>query len=329
MSATLEAQLAKLHETTERVIAGHEQQVGLLRKHIANLETSAREKDAAIAAMRPWVEALARLCEPCRGTGKIPKDYAPTGEVECTRCKPIRDALDGTAAAALLAELERLRGENEKLRTLEEATRLLANEHWHSYKTTLGKLTAAEAQAALLRSALIDALIGEGWDDDDAPAWVCECGELAKTPEEVKHAPGCPLHSDAGRDLLSSAAALRSRVKTLEDRLREFHREEDGIDINHVEERDGVEGIARWVTEYKARLAREGGGMFDSGLRCVSEGGQVFYVDPEEIEALVARVKTLEGALRQVEGNRRFEYLGEEIQGVVRAALSTAPVETR
>jgi len=67
-----------------------------------------------------------------------------------------------------------------------------------------------------------------------------------------------------------------------------------------LDEESGLAQIARWVREYKEDLAKSNEGIFDSGLRCVSEGGEVFFVDPEEIEEVMARVQGRSGVLEAV-----------------------------
>lgn len=80
--------------------------------------------------------------------------------------------------------------------------------------------------------------------------------------------------------------AFTQRASSLEARLRDYHGEVDGEDVAHSDEHDGVSGIVAWVKKCKARLAETHAGIFDSSLRCVSEGCEIFYLDPEELEAL-------------------------------------------
>jgi len=44
----------------------------------------------------------------------------------------------------------------------------------------------------------------------------------------------------------------------------------------------GMENVARWVREYKAKMPA--GNIFDSNGQLVTEGGEVFTIDMEEFE---------------------------------------------
>ena len=65
--------------------------------------------------------------------------------------------------------------------------------------------------------------------------------------------------------------------------------ESDGGDIPGREIEDvadsAVAGLVVWVTRLKKECAARGS-VFDAGFRCVSEGGAIWYFDPESIVAL-------------------------------------------
>ena len=50
---------------------------------------------------------------------------------------------------------------------------------------------------------------------------------------------------------------------------------------------------------YKRKLEDDGGGMFDSGMECVTEGGEKFYVDPEEVEEWADALDALDPEFRK------------------------------
>jgi hypothetical protein len=76
-------------------------------------------------------------------------------------------------------------------------------------------------------------------------------------------------------------------------------------------EESGLAHVARWVREYKAKLAADPeGGVFDSTLKCISEGGEVFYIDPEEIEAAEATAQKARAELEDYKGRNGMTPLG-------------------
>lgn len=99
---------------------------------------------------------------------------------------------------------------------------------------------------------------------------------------------------------------LRAEVERLKTMLRERAAlNPDGSDVTpelNAECRDesALTTLRNWVTQEKARIeADPNGGMFDTGFRCVSEGGTIFQFDPEsmleEVDQLKAEVKQLMG----------------------------------
>lgn len=94
-------------------------------------------------------------------------------------------------------------------------------------------------------------------------------------------------HSAVSQQALKDA---HEELSTLEDRLRNYHSDApyEFTDTKHdLKYATGLEGVVRWVKDSKAAIAADpNGGIFDTILRCVSEGGEVFYFDPEELEKL-------------------------------------------
>lgn len=54
----------------------------------------------------------------------------------------------------------------------------------------------------------------------------------------------------------------------------------------HDTDASNLGALRRWVKHWRGRYAAQGG-MLDTGMRCVMEGGDVIYLDPEIIVALM------------------------------------------
>lgn len=95
----------------------------------------------------------------------------------------------------------------------------------------------------------------------------------------------------------------------LRARLRNYHSDEDFDDAQLPLNEDprfskepdshNLETLRRWVQWYKAKLdADPNGGIFDTSMRCVTEGGEIIYLDPEIIVALMDERDALREACR-------------------------------
>jgi hypothetical protein len=112
-------------------------------------------------------------------------------------------------------------------------------------------------------------------------------------------------------ELVDENATLLERLKQAEDRLRNYHsddpetnedtREEIGGDANEP----SMESLRRWVKKSREEAPARGG-IFDTGFRCVSEGGEVFYFDPEEVSDYMDAADALRSE------NSRLEKLVKE-----------------
>lgn len=103
--------------------------------------------------------------------------------------------------------------------------------------------------------------------------------------------------------LMARVWAAEARVRELEKRLLEDHLQlpdgsdsKDSIAENGLVTYDSIMALRRWVAQEKERCAKEGS-VFDTSFRCVSDGRQLWYVDPETILALRERAKKLRLAL--------------------------------
>lgn len=95
----------------------------------------------------------------------------------------------------------------------------------------------------------------------------------------------------------------------LRARLLNYHREEDGFDAETTlctdprftrdTDDSNLDVLRRWVNHVKAELdADPNGGIFDTSMRCVTEGGEIIYLDPDLIVALMDERDALREACR-------------------------------
>ena len=101
------------------------------------------------------------------------------------------------------------------------------------------------------------------------------------------------------------------RLERMENRLRNYHsddpekfedaKEEIGGDANEP----SMESLRKWVKKSREEAEKDGA-IFDTGFRCVSEGGEVFYFDPEEVSDYMDAADSLRAE------NQRLEKLVKE-----------------
>lgn len=78
---------------------------------------------------------------------------------------------------------------------------------------------------------------------------------------------------------------------------------------------EGLSALVAWVKAYKAQP----GVVFDTGLRCESDGGEVFYFDPEEAEEWADLIDEIDPRFR------RFKSKYSEEQGTFKVEGMTPP----
>ena len=125
-------------------------------------------------------------------------------------------------------------------------------------------------------------------------------GKLAEACAERDRAVALKVGAEAQAAYFLQCVLERGdEIKALKTQVAVLIRERDEFKGEHeVEapvEETGLETIARWVREQKAILAETQTGIFDSGMRCVTEGGEIFFVDPEEVEGAVAALARVRG----------------------------------
>lgn len=82
-------------------------------------------------------------------------------------------------------------------------------------------------------------------------------------------------HTQPAHFSIPELYALKEAIEDLEREVE--HDDDPASDLT------GLEQIKAWMYEERARVTAKGN-LFDTGFRCVSEGGQVFYFDPEELD---------------------------------------------
>lgn len=80
---------------------------------------------------------------------------------------------------------------------------------------------------------------------------------------------------------------MAHRINDLEHevaRLKDLVGNEDSEELDF--DRTGLEQVRDWVKKERAEVEARGN-IFDTLMRCVTEGGEVFTIDPEEIERVM------------------------------------------
>lgn len=90
--------------------------------------------------------------------------------------------------------------------------------------------------------------------------------------------------AETQHDMKEETGDLRAELETFR-KLFDSPPELGGEDLSMDMERPSVEVLVEWVKKSKKECEAEGS-IFDTGFRCVSEGGTIWEFDPEEIEAL-------------------------------------------
>jgi hypothetical protein len=91
-----------------------------------------------------------------------------------------------------------------------------------------------------------------------------------------------------GRSLADNLRPLVGQLGLVEDRLRNYHSDDPEKFEDTQEEIGGnaneqsMESLRKWVKKSREEAELKEA-IFDTGFRCVSEGGEVFYFDPEEV----------------------------------------------
>ena len=86
---------------------------------------------------------------------------------------------------------------------------------------------------------------------------------------------------------------------------------------------DGLSALVAWVKAYKAQP----GVMFDSGMKCETEGGEVFYIDPEEVEEWADKIDQLCPLFRKAHGELGDGQKGTEFSTIEDCAEFAAAME--
>lgn len=118
---------------------------------------------------------------------------------------------------------------------------------------------------------------------------------------------------------------LQAREKRLQEILLDNSLTEEG-DINEpindqFPEVSGLEAAYKWALKLKDECAREGTSI-DTGFRCVSEGGEIFYFSPEELLTLFEDKNKAEKAIQEA---LKIPGVGNPVNNIRNILLAALP----